>query len=67
MRLKDLLLVLHVATWTGLSYRGGNGITANYPVHLFEELPDEILDLQVINVMAIRPNEIEVILVRRKQ
>ena len=67
MRLKNLLLVIHVTTRIRLSYRGGNMITSGYPVHLFEELPDEILDAQVINVMAIDPNRMDVILTRGKQ
>ena len=67
MKLKNLLLVIHVGTRVYVAYRGGNVITSGYPIHLFEELPDEILDLQVINVIAEDPNKMDVILVRGKQ
>ena len=67
MKLKSLLLILHIETKVTIIYNGASIITSGYPIHLFENLPDDILDLQIQVAQAIELNKLNVRVVRRKQ
>lgn len=66
MRLKNLLSVLHVMTWVKVLYKDGGMITAGYPARLYEDLPEEVLNLQVVRTISMAMNQMNIIVVRRK-
>lgn len=66
MRLKNLLSVLHVMTWVEVLYKDGGMITTGYPARLYEDLPEEVLNLQVVRTISMAMNQMNIIVVRRK-
>ncbi len=66
MKLKYLLLILHIETKVTIFYNDDHIITSNYPIFLFENLPDDILNLQIQVAQAIEPNKLYVKVIRRK-
>ena len=66
MTLGKLLLILHVTTKVFIFYKDHSLVTSGYPVNLFESLPEEVLNLQILTAQATNLNEMKIMVIKRK-
>ena len=66
MRLKDLLVILHVMTKVKVIRQDYSLVASGYPTYLFGHLAEETLNIQIVCAQAMNLDEMNIMVIGRK-